>query len=158
MRLYRPGDKDAWVLIQRIADSRPNAGEIFERAFGADLSAMERRCYFLVAPDAHDVGTITAWYDRYYRGRRWGLIHWVAILPEHRRKGLSKPMMTTAMNCLRGLGHRRALLRTATPRIPALKVYLDFGFVPDMTCKDADRGWEIVREALPHPLLDSALR
>ncbi len=153
MRLYRPGDKDTWVRLQRVSDSRPNAGEIFERAFGADVSALEQRCYFLTAPDGCDVGTITAWYERNYHRRRWGLIHWVAIVPEHRRKGLSKPMMTIAMNRLGALGHRRALLRTETSRIPAIKTYLDFGFVPDMTSKDADRGWEMVCKVLTYPTL-----
>ena len=153
MRLYHPGDKAAWTGLQRISDSLSNAGEVFDKVFGLDLPAMERRCYFLVSPDVEDVGTVTAWYDRNYQGRRWGLIHWVAIVPEHRRKGISKPMMTVAMNCLRGLGHRRALLRTATHRIPALKTYLDFGFVPDMTCKGAEHAWAMVREMVDHPTL-----
>ena len=153
IRLYRSGDKDTWAMIQRIADSRPDAGEIFEGAFGADVSALDRRCFFLVSPDGRDVGTVAAWYERKYLGRRWGLIHWLAILPEHQGRGLSKPMLTVAMNRLCGLGHRRALLRTATHRIPALKVYLDFGFVPDMTRKDAERGWKMVREAIDHPAL-----
>ncbi len=153
MRRYRPGDKDTWSLIHRIADSRPDAEEIFDRVFGPDLPAMERRCYFLVSPDGNDVGTITAWYERNYHRRRWGLIHWLAILPEHQGRSLSKPMMTIAMNRLGWLGHRRALLRTATSRIPALKTYLDFGFAPDMRSKDADRGWRLVRQFVDHPAL-----
>jgi len=153
MRLYRPGDKKVWVRLWEASDSLDRAAERFDESFGYDLPALQKRCYFLVAPDGKDVGTITAWYNRNFRGRRWGLIHWVAIIPEYQGKGLSKCMMTVAMNRLRALRHRRAYLRTQTHRIPAIKTYLDFGFLPDMTYPDAKRAWQIVRKYINHPVL-----
>ncbi|MCK4277510.1 MAG: GNAT family N-acetyltransferase, partial [Phycisphaerae bacterium] len=99
------------------------------------------------------VGTITSWYHRSYRRRRWGRIHWVAIIPDHRGRGLSKAIMTVAMKRLRKLGHRRAMLATATPCIPAIKTYLDFGFVPDLSRKGAWRAWRLVGKHIAHPVL-----
>jgi len=159
MREYRDGDRQTWVQIERSAEPFINiTEETFDREFGSDLPAMPRRCHFLVAPDGSDVGTITAWYERSYAGKRWGRIHWLAILPEFQHRGLAKPMMTFAMRRLRSLGHRRAILGTQTPRIAAIKTYLDFGFIPDLTVENALRAWSLVRDELSHPVLDETLR
>jgi len=150
MRAYRKGDRSRWVRIWQASEQYVKVtARTFDRAFGGDLAAMARRGFFLVGPDGRDVGTITAWYERRYRGRRWGRIHWVAIVPEHRGKGLCKAMMTAAMNRLRALGHRRAMLRTETPRLAAIRTYLDFGFVPDMRFGEARRAWKLIAEAMP---------
>ena len=158
MRLFRDGDGGTWSGVWQAAEPHKTMkAEMFEREFSHDLPSMPRRCYFLVSPAGRDIGTVTAWYVRSYRGRPWGLIHYVAIVQEFQGRGLAKPMVTVAMNRLRLLGHRRAMLRTQTPRIVAIKTYLDFGFVPDMTAKDAHHAWSLVREVLPHPVLGCAL-
>ena len=154
IRPFRRGDRATWVRIHELAEPfHTVTSRTFNDSFGDDLPAMKKRGFFLVAPDGQDVGTITAWYDRAYARRRWGRIHWVAIVPEHRGKRLSKSMMTVAMNRMRALGHRRGMLTTQITRIPAIKTYLDFGFVPDMTADRAKEGWTLVRRALPHPTL-----
>ena len=154
MRPYRRGDRATWLQIHELAEPYHTVtSQTFNDTFGSDLPAMKRRCCFLVAPDGRDVGTITAWYNRTHAHRRWGQIHWVAIVPEHRGRRLSKSMMTVAMNRLRALGHRRAMLGTHIPRIAAIKTYLDFSFVPDMSVDRAQEAWALVRRALPHPAL-----
>jgi len=154
MRRYRPGDKRTWLEIHDRAEFLIKVtGKTFDENFGYDLAAMPKRCYFLVSPDGQDIGTITAWYIKNYHGRAWGRIHWVAIVPEYQGKGLSKPIMTIAMNRLRSLGHRRAMLTTATPRIAALKTYLEFGFVPDMRRDRAQEAWSMVARVIEHPAL-----
>lgn len=158
MRRFGDGDRATWLRIEKAAEPYVNISDkTFDREFSGDLPAMGRRSRFLVAPDGRDIGTITCWYDRSYAGKRWGRIHWVAIVPEFQGRGLAKCMMTAAMKHLRSLGHRRGILETQTPRIAAIKVYLDFGFKPDMTAKDAHRAWTLLREKLSHPALDVAL-
>ena len=158
VRSYRPGDRKTWVRVEKAADrfNKIN-GERFDREFGHDLPAMEKRCLFLLAADGREIGTATAWYDSNVAGKPWGRVHWVAIVPEFQGKGLAKPLMTAVMNLLKGLGHERAILTTQTPRIPAIKTYLDFGFVPDMTVDDARRAWSLVHQVLRHPTLDRVL-
>jgi len=159
MRLFREGDADTWVRVQKAAEPfiRDMSRKTFDGQFGHDLPAMPKRCYFLVSPEGGDVGTVTAWYDRNFAGRRWGRVHWVAIVPDFQGRGLCKPMLTVAMNRLRSLGHRRATLRTQLPRIAAIKNYLDFGFRPDVRTAEGRAAWRRFSQVLPHPLLNEAL-
>jgi hypothetical protein len=49
----------------------------------------------------------------------------------------------------------RAVLGTSSGRTVALKCYLDFGFVPDLSADRAIEGWSQVRSRLSHPALAS---
>jgi GNAT superfamily N-acetyltransferase len=156
LRLYEPGDEAAWVAVNGAADKYNRITlETFRHEFKGDLAELRRRCFFLREPGGRDVGTATSWYNRDYHGRDIGRIHWVAILPEFQGKGLAKPMMTVAMNRLAEL-HDSAYLSTGVLRLVAIKIYLDFGFVPEIE-KEADlAAWQLVRNGLHHPLLDDA--
>jgi len=159
MRGFGRGDRKTWLDIHKEAEIYSKVtGRIFDEAFACDLPAMPRRCMFLVCPDGRDIGTVTAWYDRRYAGRPWGRIHYVAIVPAFQGRGLCKVMVTAAMNRLRALRHRRVMLTTQTPRIRAIRTYLNFGFVPDMSLDGARRAWSMVRRTLRHPALDAALK
>ncbi len=152
LRAFEQDDVKLWLHIWAMSDIGSSHGavtqHVFQRYLGCDMKGLQRRGVFLVSPDGEDIGTITSWYHR-YRGLRWGRIHFAAIVPEYRGLGLAKPMVSAAMNRLRELGHRRAMLTTESHRIPAIKVYHDFGFVPDMTTPDAAIAWREINEALP---------
>jgi GNAT superfamily N-acetyltransferase len=154
LRPYREGDRDTWMDIERASESfRTIEDDLFEKQFGDDLAEMPARCRFLVGPDGSDVGTITAWFDNQYGGKCWGRVHWVAIRPEHRGRGLARPMVAATMRQMVELGHRRSILDTQTPRLPAIRVYLDLGFVPDMTYLNAADAWRRIRAYMDHPVL-----
>ena len=157
-KLYRPGDETAWVSINRAADKFNDISLVmFGKQFNDDVESLKSRCFFLCEEGGREIGTASAWYDLNYHGRDFGRVHWVAILPEYQRKGLAKPMMTVVMNRMAEI-HDRAYLTTGTARIPAVKVYLDFGFVPDIWHEDDARRWAIVGTRLDHPVLcNSAL-
>jgi hypothetical protein len=76
----------------------------------------------------------------------------VAVHPQHQRRGISGAMMTEAMGQLKQW-HGRAMLGTATGRVWAIKVYLDFGFRPDpseLTAPEVLAGWRNVDEQIHH--------
>lgn len=149
MRAFRPGQREAWARVWR-PELGDGAERTFDRVFGHDPDGMAKRCLFLVSPDGEEVGTITAWYER-YRGQRWGRLHWVGIVPAHRGKGLCKCMVTAAMNRLRELRHRRAMLGTEPFRIPAIRTYLGFGFVLDPRHKTVNAVRDLLRARISHP-------
>ena len=104
------------------------------------------------AEDDHAVGTISAWYSRDFRGSDHGRIHWVAVRPAYGRRGLAKAGMSHAMSRL-AERHERCWLSTNTLRLPAIRMYLDFGFRPDRGAEGALPAWREVRSALDHPRL-----
>lgn len=154
IRGLRADEAPLWTDIQRDAEEFfPIGDDMFAQAFGADPGAIPQRCYVIVGPKGNGVGVISAWYDRAFKGQDWGRIHWVATRPAHQGKGLGKAGLSYALTQL-ARWHTRAYLDTQTARLPAIKLYLDFGFVPDLGQPDARGAWRDVRARLKHPALD----
>jgi GNAT superfamily N-acetyltransferase len=162
-RGYREGDEATWTYLQAAAEPYVEVTpELFGREFGADRDALHDRMFFVETVGGEAVASITAWWerDRHSPAER-GRIHWVVVHPDHQRRGLTKPMMTRAMQRL-ARSHPSAMLGTSTGRTWALKVYLDFGFHPDPdeleSKPEVAAAWRNVQERLDHPLLGRYLR
>jgi GNAT superfamily N-acetyltransferase len=153
IRRYQPGDEESWLAIHLRADQRlVYTPETFPREFGTDLEAIRRRQFYLCDGDGTPIGTASAWYNKRWRGRSWGVVHWIAIVPEGQGKGLGKALLSAVCRRMRELRHVRAYLITDTSRLPAICMYLKFGFVPEIE-GDADRAaWPALRERLPEEL------
>jgi len=152
LRWYRPGDERHWLRIQAAADEYNEiTPELFVEDFGSDPRVLGERQCFLCDSQSRPAGTATAWFDESYRGAPYGLVHWVAILPRLQGKGLSKPLMSTVMHRMRELGHDRAYIVTSAIRVPALNLYLQFGFRPEIRSQDDLDVWESLRRHLKAP-------
>lgn len=144
-------DASLWEDIWRDAEPFSKIGTgLFRGSFGDDPQAIPHRCYLITAPDGTAAGTLSAWYESHRQGLDWGRIHWVAVRKAHQGKGLSRSGMTHAMNFL-ATRHERAWLVTHPARLGAIKIYLDFGFVPDYSEPHAHEAWAWVKERLKHP-------
>jgi GNAT superfamily N-acetyltransferase len=160
-RTYQPGDERTWTEIQAAAEPFINIDDtLFRREFGEQLAALPDRMFFIETAEGHAVGSITAWWDSNWRDSGdWGRIHWVVIHPDYQRRGLAKPMMTQATR-RRAQSHQRATLGTSSGRPWAVKVYLDFGFVPEpseLTNPAIDAAWQQVQTVIQHPVLAAVL-
>jgi ribosomal protein S18 acetylase RimI-like enzyme len=82
----------------------------------------------------------------------------VAIIPERQGRGLAKALLSATCMRLRELGHTRLYLTTETPRLPAIALYLKFGFRPEIRNEADRRAWENVAEHLRSGVLDAHLR
>jgi GNAT superfamily N-acetyltransferase len=143
LRWYQPGDCDIWVSIQKEADLYNEiTAALFEREFGgAERDLCNRQCY-VVDRHGRAVATSTAWYSENFGGRSFGWIHWLAVRPELQFRGLGKALMSVTCQRLRELGHEEIYLTTSCLRIPAIRLYLGFGFAPQIR-NEADRQiWE----------------
>ncbi|HEY3418373.1 MAG TPA: GNAT family N-acetyltransferase [Armatimonadota bacterium] len=154
MRLLRRDEGPLWLEIERDAEQWSSIDDdYFAKEFGVDPEGIEQRCYFVVNPDGEAIGTISAWYTDYH-GENCGRLHWFAIRPAYQGRGLGRPVMSFFLHRLAQL-HPCAYLITSTARLPALKLYLDYGFLPDLELPDALDAWRKVKEVLPHPALDA---
>jgi GNAT superfamily N-acetyltransferase len=147
IRRYQPGDDKSWRRIHLLADKYTDVTrDLHEKEFGSNTQMLAERQYFLIDSKESPIGTASAWFND-YREQSPGRVHWVAIVRAEQGKGLAKPLLTTVCNRLKKLGHDRALLTTQTVRIPAVNLYLKFGFVPAI---DSERDRNIWRRLQKH--------
>jgi GNAT superfamily N-acetyltransferase len=131
LRWYQPGDEENWFRIHALADHHNEiTSKLFQDEFGTNQQLLAKRQCYLLDPRGVAIGTGTAWFNDNFEGAKFGRVHWMAIVPEFQRRGLAKPLMTALCARLRELGHERAYLSTSSARLPAIKLYLQFGFVP----------------------------
>ncbi len=71
-------------------------------------------------------------------------LHYVAIRPEYRGKGLAYPLITAVLALHRERGRKDCYLTTDDWRLPAIKGYLRLGFLPFLWSEDARERWEKV--------------
>ena len=143
MRLYQPGDERWWLEIQAAADRYNSiAFELFAEQFGKNQQQITERQLYLCGAHNMAIGTATAWFKNDYQGEPYGRVHWVAIKPKWQSLGLAKPLMTATCQRLRELGHNRVYLTTSTARIPAINLYLQFGFEPQINTADDMTAWQ----------------
>ena len=126
-------DRQNWATIWQGAAVKGwdwGTPEGFDADYGRDPKVLRRRVLFAETVKGEAVGTVAAWQCR-KRGKRYGMIHWYAVLPKHQGRGLGKALLTVCLQTMKSLGHRRAYVGTQLIRLPAIKTYLDFGFVPE---------------------------
>jgi GNAT superfamily N-acetyltransferase len=148
-RWHQSGDEKHWMDIHYAAYRGEDIpADLFAQKFGSHPHELARRQCYLISPDGGVIGTASAWFDDNFEGRPAGRIHYIAILPEHHGKGLSKPLLSLTCNRLRELGHERAYLVTATARARAIGIYFQYGFKPFPRTAEEAKAWaEFVRPA-----------
>jgi mycothiol synthase len=137
LRPYRPGDEEPWVQLINAAFATekrtfdPLTSGSFEKEF--PIASGERYDWILFAERESDgalAGTTAAW-EAEREGRRWGLIHWVAVDPAHRGRGLGEALILAALHAMRARGHTEVYLNTDPALAAAVRVYERLGFVRD---------------------------
>ena len=155
IRTYQPGDGEAWTRIHIESDFYSTiTPTLFHNQFGRDEEVLSARQFYLCDGDGTAIGTASAWFAD-YRGKPYGRVHWVAIVPLMQGKGLAKPLITAVCRQLKDLDHDRVFLDTASVRGPAIQLYLKFGFVPDIRNEKEKQTWHILRDEMSPGPLDS---
>jgi GNAT superfamily N-acetyltransferase len=157
VRPLRDGEGAVWMDVIRRSETFGTIRDgLYEREFGFDREGARRRVYVATGADGAAVATVGAWYGTGdFAG--WGRIHWIYIVPAWQGRGLGRALLSFALRCLAELGHDRAYLTTSTGRRTALRLYLNYGFVPDPTdAADAD-AWRQLAAHFTHPALSHLL-
>jgi GNAT superfamily N-acetyltransferase len=151
-RWYRPGDERLWVDVQSRAEGYLEiTSELFVEQFGSNPRPLAERQCFLCDAQGEAIGTATAWFNDDYCGQPYGQLHWVAIVPQAQGQGLAKPLLSIVLNRMAELGHTRCYLGTSTARLPAINLYLKFGFVPHVRSADDLAVWREMRSLVRTP-------
>lgn len=145
LRRAAPGDEAALAALLAAAfeDDTWTPQTVRERL---TVEASVRAVY--VAARGNQIGaTASARYlpDRY---PGMGYLHWVAAHPQYQGRGLGRMVTLAALGHFRRSGCAGAVLETDDHRLPAIRLYLSLGFVPQMTAPDHPRRWEAVMRAL----------
>jgi len=153
---YEHGDATRWIGLQREVECRlPITQELYTHDFGTDDRVLaERQCFLIDGQRL--IGTATAWSSD-LRGEELGRVHWVAIHPDYQGQGLSKPLLSAVCDRLLRLGHDQAFLVTSGERIPAINLYLRFGFVPLLRKVRDESVWREIETRLDVPVVDRAV-
>jgi GNAT superfamily N-acetyltransferase len=155
-RMFRPGDEKTWTDIWQRSDKFgiQFTPQTFAQEFSADQEAIAQRQFYLLDPAGAPIGTAAAWFPDDAHARDCGCVHWVAIVPEMQGRGLSRPLLATTLERMKELGYRSSYLRTQTVRLAAIKLYLEFGFVPEISKEKEREGWRGVRQRIAPSVLD----
>lgn len=145
MEFYRDGDRDKWVDIHmHVAqfDDPAKAAASFDSNF-PEKAELPRRMLFVYAPDGSCAGTATAWFDG-----NVGRLHWVAVDPAHKRKGIAKALVCRATELLHRMHEGQIFLTSGTRNHVAIAMYEKLGYVPDIAgSAGGEEAWRIIREA-----------
>jgi len=142
IRTYREGDSADWcrVVSAGIGGDYDEAG--FRRSI-AGSSGFDPEGLFFAEKDGVVVGTACAiWSGDYPEDT--GYLHMVAVDPVHQGHGLGRALTLAVLHRFRERGFRRAVLQTDDFRLPALRLYLTFGFRPRFTHESHEARWRAV--------------
>ena len=155
---YQPGDRDAWIAIEQSAKELKDFEQgvrVWNDYYGSVESTLHNRMLFIENAMGEKVATATAYYDP---SGEWpperGQVHWVAVRRDHQGKGLARPLIAQTLRVMKQRGHSEAVLHTQTTTWVAVRLYLQFGFVPAAAQAEESReGWRIIKALTVHPAL-----
>ena len=149
LRWFQSGDAAHWLRIHHDAEPfHEITPEVFNREFGCDLERLSHSQCYLQDAARRVVGTGTAWSAAQRPAGSWGRVFWLAVLRSYQGKGLGKPLLAAVCNRLQEQGHQHACVFTSTGRLPAVNLYLNFGFQPQIRTESDRAVWDRVFEAL----------
>ena len=153
---YKEGDINDWVKIHISSKEFSNikkSFQYFHDFFGSFEDELNKRCIFIVDNETQEKvasATISKLEKEEYGCK--ATIDFVAIKKEYQGKHLSKPLLSRVIELSKELGYEKVLLCTQTHTWLAVKIYLDMGFIPNIT-KDSYAGWQIINTIINHEKL-----
>ena len=129
--LYSPGDEQAWAKIETSVlefSEEQSAVAYFQKEYLADPKEVRRRCLFIENEKGEKVATSSAWWEK-KGGKRYPLVHWVAVMPNYQDMGLGKAIVGKTMQMLLEIeGDQDFYLHTQTWSHKAIRIYEKAGF------------------------------
>ena len=116
--------KDSNNLIREMSSSIPNGNFVIEHKLTKKI-----------------VGIFMARHNDDGKHINSGRIDWLAVDPSHRGKSLGYILTALAINCLIKHGYKIIFVGTNDSMIPAIKIYLNIGFKPNLINSEMFLRW-----------------
>ena len=156
MRTYREGDEVHWAHI--ISDSfggrKRTAQDTRNEITGRDVFIPDG-LYFATHQDI-PVGTACAWRESVDENDV-GYVHMVGVVAEHTGHKLGKWVSLAVLIYFRDNGFKCSMLDTDDFRVPAVKTYLNLGFIPVYVEDGQTERWEKIFEKLGLPSMSAQI-
>jgi GNAT superfamily N-acetyltransferase len=134
---------DAEALARLLKSAFPEMEWDAARAHKDLLDADDVKVTFVVEENGQIFGTASA---RYFEQRFPGVgyVHWVAVDPAARGRGIFDAVMDAVHRQFIADGRSIAFLETDDHRLPAIAAYLRLGYVPQYTEDDHEGRWSAI--------------
>ena len=156
LRTYREGDEEHWANI--ISDSfggrERTTQDTRNEITGRDVFVPDG-LYFVTYQDI-PVGTACAWRQSVDE-TEVGYVHMVGVLGEHTGHKLGKWVSLAVLYYFRDHGFICSMLDTDDFRIPAIKTYLNLGFIPVYVDDSQHERWQDIFKKLGLPLMTTQI-
>ena len=150
IRTYQEGDEVHWA---RIVDSAfVDNGRIAQDAYADVINQpnFDPDGFSFVVHEDLPIGTACAW-KRCHRGKLIGYIDMLAVLPDHTGHKLGKWLTVFLLYYFKAQHVAYVMLDTDDFRLPAIKNYLNLGFVPTYVRENHVLRWRNIFEKLGLP-------
>lgn len=147
IRTYQKGDEIHWARIMDTAfvDQGRTAQDTYANVI--NQPDFDPNGFFFVVYEDLPIGTACAW-TRGLRDKTIGYIDMLAVLPEHRGYKLGKWLTVFVLYYFKARDVAYVMLDTDDFRLPAIKNYLNLGFVPISIRENHKLRWRDVFEKL----------
>ena len=147
IRTYQKGDEAHWArIMDRVfVDNGRTAKDTYADVI--NQPDFDPNGFFFVIHKGVQIGTACAW-KRWTRDKPSGYIDMLAVLPEHTGRKLGKWLTVSILHYFKERNIEHVMLDTDDFRLPAIKNYLNLGFVPDYLRENHVRRWENIFEKL----------
>ncbi|MFC1465823.1 MAG: GNAT family N-acetyltransferase [Candidatus Brachytrichaceae bacterium NZ_4S206] len=155
LRTFRPGDEEGWLALLRTEPQWvwDRARLDWMLAGGRGIMPLDG-IFFATHDDRPVAAACTFLYPDATPPA--GELGWVITHPDHRRRGLALQVCRAVLGYIREQGYAYAFLKTEDFRVPAVKMYLQIGFEPEMVHPNHPAWWAALYRALAEETRASA--
>lgn len=156
MRTYLEGDEIHWARIinDSFGGGERTAQDTEDQITGRDVFLPDG--FYFTTHRGTPVGTACAWRQSVDE-KDVGYVHMVGVVAEHTGHKLGKWVSLAVLYYFRDHGFKCAMLDTDDFRIPAVKTYLNLGFIPVYVEDGQLKRWQDLFEKLKLPSMSEQI-
>lgn len=148
LRGFCPGDEPEWIELLSSGDFGVWHPARLARMLDGGRAPLPLDGIFFATADDKPVATACTFLWPVEGGGEIAELGWVAVHPAQRRHGLGALVCRAVLDYVKDLGYRYIFLLTEDYRLPAIRMYLQLGFEPEITHPSHVAWWQNLKQTL----------